>query len=350
MKMVNSIKNRQKKCMVSGCSGQDGSYLIELLLSRGYNVIGLIRRNSCPNSERYNLLCKIENENPNFQMEYFDLSDGCNINELLRKHNPDYFYNTAAMSHVFISFKTPESTINYNLLGVLRILEGIKTICPKCRFLQCSSSELFGISPPPQNENTKMLPQSPYSIAKLGAYHLVKLYRNAYGIFACNSICFNHESCRRTVNFVTRKITIGVANIVAGKQKKLILGNLNATRDWGHSIDYCKAMYMIINHNTPDDFVVSTDETHSIKEFVCDAFKLVGLNWKDYVETNDKFKRPAEVPALLGDSTKLQKTFGWKPEYTYKEIMKEMLEHDLKEQGIDSIEKAKEMMKNDSVE
>lgn len=249
-------------------------------------------------------------------------------------------------SHVSISFKTPESTLNYNLLGVLRILEAIKNFCPKCRFLQCSSSEQFGVSPPPQNEDTKMLPVSPYGISKLGSYHLVRLYRNAYGLFACNSICFNHESTRRTVNFVTRKITRGIARIVAGKQDKLVLGNLDAKRDWGDSRDYVNAMYRIINHDVPDDFVVSTNETHSIKEFVEDAFREVGLDWKDYVESSDKYKRPAEVPALLGDSTKLRNTFGWEPYYTYKMIIRDMLDSDLKEIAGMSLEEVRKKNEN----
>lgn len=331
------------KWIVSGATGQDGSNLIELLLSKGEEVIGLIRRNACPNSERYGLLLNLE-ENKGLTLEYFDLADSSNINNLINKYKPDYFINTAAMSHVAISFNTPESTINYNLLGVLRILEAIKNFSPKTKFLQCSSSEQFGITPPPQNEDSKMLPQSPYGIAKLGAYHLVRLYRNSYGLFACNSICFNHEGPRRTINFVTRKITTGISRIITGKQKKLILGNLSSCRDWGESRDYVKAMYLIITHNKPDDFVVATNETHSIKEFVKDAFELVGLNWEEYVESSDKYKRPAEVPALLGNPKKITEILNWKPEYNYKMIIKEMLEHDLKENGINSIEEAKEIV------
>jgi GDPmannose 4,6-dehydratase len=304
----------------------------------------LIRRNACPNSDRYDLLCNLEDENPDFKMEYFDLADAPNINALIQKYKPDYFFNTAAMSHVAISFNTPESTINYNLLGVLRILEAIKNFSPNTRFLQCSSSEQFGISPPPQNEETRMLPQSPYGIAKLASYNLVRLYRNAYGLFACNSICFNHEGPRRTVNFVTRKITRGIARIVNGEQSKLVLGNLDAKRDWGDSRDYVKAMELIINHDVPEDFVVSTEEAHSIKEFVKDAFEMVGLNWEDYVECSDKYKRPAEVPYLLGDSTKLRTTLGWKPEYDYKMIIKDMLESDLQEICGFGIENAKKVM------
>jgi GDPmannose 4,6-dehydratase len=323
--------SQMKLAMVSGCTGQDGSNLVELLLSKGYKVIGLIRRNSCPNSERYDMLCKLEEDNSDFKMEYFDLADAANINHLIQKYKPDYFFNTAAMSHVAISFNTPESTLNYNLLGVLRILEAIKNFSPSTRFLQCSSSEQFGITPPPQSELSRMQPQSPYGIAKLGAFHLIRLYRNAYGIFACNTICFNHEGPRRTVNFVTRKITRGIARIIAGKQNKLVLGNLAAKRDWGDSRDYVRAMEMVINHNVADDFVVATNETHSIAEFVKDAFEMVGLNHEDYVETSDKYLRPAEVPALLGDSTKLKSTFGWEPKYLYKDIIRDMLEHDLME-------------------
>lgn len=333
-----------KLAMVSGASGQDGSNLVELLLSNGYEVIGLIRRNSCPNSERYGLLVELEDKNDKFTLEYFDLSDAPNINNLIQKYKPDYFFNTAANSHVAISFNTPESTFNYNTLGVLRILEAIKNYSPNTRFLQCSSSEQFGISLPPQDESTPMLPQSPYGISKLASFNLVKLYRNAYGLFACNSICFNHEGPRRTINFVTRKITTGIAKIIAGKINKLVLGNLSAKRDWGDSRDYVRAMEMIINHDVPDDFVVATNETHSIEEFVKDAFELVGLDWKNYVEISDKYKRPAEVPALLGNPTKLVKTFGWKPTYTYKEVIRDMLEHDLKEICNMTIEQAKEII------
>jgi len=335
----------KKLAMVSGATGQDGSNLVELLLSKGYKVIGLIRRNSCPNSERYAMLCNLEDNTEDFNLEYFDLADAANINHLIQKYKPDYFFNTAAMSHVAISFNTPESTLNYNLLGVLRILEAIKNFSPTTRFLQCSSSEQFGITPPPQNEDTKMMPQSPYGIAKLGAFHLVRLYRNAYGLFACNSICFNHEGPRRTINFVTRKVTRGVARIVAGTHNKLVLGNLESKRDWGDSRDYVRAMELIINHSVPDDFVVSTGETHSIREFVKDAFAEVGLDYLNYVEESDKYKRPAEVPALLGDSTKLRTTLGWIETFKYSDIIKDMLNHDLQETAGLTLEQAKEKMK-----
>lgn len=289
---------------------------------------------------------KVNDNNDKKDLEWIEYDDYVYDIEVDEVHNFAIGLGNIVVhnSHVAISFNTPESTINYNLLGVLRILEAIKNFSPKTKFLQCSSSEQFGITPPPQNEDSKMLPQSPYGIAKLGAYHLVRLYRNSYGLFACNSICFNHEGPRRTINFVTRKITTGISRIITGKQKKLILGNLSSCRDWGESRDYVKAMYLIITHNKPDDFVVATNETHSIKEFVKDAFELVGLNWEEYVESSDRYKRPAEVPALLGNPKKITEILNWKPEYNYKMIIKEMLEHDLKENGINSIEEAKEIV------
>ncbi len=331
MEFISKMKN-MKTAIVSGATGQDGSFLIELLLEKGYKVIGLVRRASTPNTYRIEHLMKLEGSDDEcFQLKYWDLVDDSSIRNIIKEYQPDYFFNTAAMSHVAISFQTPIATTEYNAVGVLRILEAIKEIKPDCRFLQCSSSEMFGISPPPQNEDTPMLPQSPYGIAKLYAYHITRLYRNAYGLFACNSICFNHESTRRGINFVTRKITRQISEIVAGERSKVILGNLEAKRDWGSAKDYVQAMEMIINHDKPDDFVIATREAHSIKEYLSEVFDLLGLNWKDYVEISDRYKRPAEVPALLGNPTKIEKIIGWKPKVFFKELVKQMLAADLRE-------------------
>jgi len=337
-----------KIAIVSGITGQDGSFLAELLLKKGYQVIGLMRRASTPNDLRIKQLLDLEENRPDlFNMEYWDLIDDASIRNIIKKYQPTHFFNTAAMSHVAISFPTPIATGEYNGIGVLRILEAIKEIKPDCRFLQCSSSEMFGLTPPPQSETTAMKPSSPYGAAKLYAYHITRIYREGYGLFACNSICFNHEGSRRGINFVTRKITRSIAEIVDGKRTKITLGNLDAKRDWGSSKDYVQAMELIINHDKPDDFVIATGETFTIREYLAEAFNLLGLNWEDYVEISDKFKRPLEVPALLGDATKLLNTFNWKPKTMFKELVIEMLETDLKEIANCTIEQATQRMRKD---
>ena len=221
--------------------------------------------------------------------------------------------------------------MNFNALGPLRILEAIKDLKLKCKYYQASSSEMFGISPPPQNEDTTMLPISPYGIAKLAGYHLTRMYRKAYGIFACNGILFNHESPRRGLNFVTKKITRSIADILVGNREKIVLGNLDAKRDWGFSKEYVQAMWHILQHDKPDDFVVATKETHTVREFLEEAFNIFGLNWKDFVEISDNYKRPAEVPALLGDASKALKTLNWEPKTKFKDLVRLMLAADLKE-------------------
>ena len=322
----------KKVALIIGIGGQDGSYLAELLLSKGYLVRGIVRRASYPNTKRIDHL-DIYPETPDspFYLRYADLSDMISIINVLKEFQPDEIYNLGAQSHVGISFDNPESTINFNALGPLRILEAIRALGLKSKYYQASSSEMFGISPPPQNEETPMLPQSPYGIAKLTAYHLTKMYRNAYGIFASNGILFNHESDRRGLNFVTRKITLGVAKILVGEEKKLVLGNLDAKRDWGYSKEYVEGMWRILQHHEPDDFVISTEEAYTIREFVEEVFNLLELNWRDYVEISDRYKRPADVPSLLGDSSKAKRILGWKPKTKFKEIAKMMLASDLKE-------------------
>lgn len=334
-----------KVAVVSGVTGQDGSWLSELLLEKGYKVIGLMRRASTPNDYRLKVLNKVEEQMPDrFMCEYWDLIDDASIRNVIKKYQPTHFFNTAAMSHVAISFPTPIATAEYNAIGVLRILEAIRTEKPDCRFLQCSSSEMFGLSAPPQDELTRFMPSSPYGVAKVYGFHITRVYREAYNLFACNTICFNHEGTRRGVNFVTRKVTRNIAKIVKGDIKKFSLGNLDALRDWGSSKDYVKAMEMIINHDKADDFVVATRETHSIKEFLAEAFNQLGLNWEDYIEISDKYKRPLEVPALLGTPDKFEKTFNWSPPTKFKELIQEMLDNDLREIGINGIEKAREII------
>jgi GDPmannose 4,6-dehydratase len=362
--------NGKKIALIFGITGQDGSYLAEFLLSKGYLVRGVIRRSSFPNTKRIDHLDIYDEkygktESSPFFLLYGDLSDATSIRKVLEKVNPDEIYNLAAQSHVGISFECPESTINFNCLGPLRILESIKDLGLKCKYYQASSSEMFGVSPPPQNENTLMLPQSPYGIAKLAAYHLTKMYRKAYGIFACNGILFNHESPRRGVNFVTRKITTSISEIIVGKRDKIFLGNLEAKRDWGFSKEYIEAMWEIMQQDFPEDFVIATEETHTIREFLEESFNLLGLNWNEFVECAENYKRPAEVPALLGDPSKALSKLNWRPRTKFKELVKMMLVSDLKEalfnnRYIDNLnnsdefylEKAKEILKqkHDKVE
>ncbi len=325
----------QKVALITGIGGQDGSYLAEFLLEKGYKVRGIIRRASLPNTKRFeHLITKYgDSDDPNtlFSVKYADLTDAQSLRNVINKFKPDEIYNLAAQSHVGISFDNAESTLNINTLGVLRILEVLRQSYPHIKYYQASSSEMFGISPPPQSETTVMLPQSPYGIAKLAAYHLTRLYRNAYGIFACNGILFNHESPRRGYNFVTRKITKELARIVTGEIDKITLGNLDAKRDWGYSKEYIEAMWAILQQDKPDDFVIATEETHTVRDFLKEAFSLVGLNYEDYLIQSDKFHRPAEVPALLGDATKAKAKLKWNPKVKFKELTYMMVEADLKE-------------------
>lgn len=324
--------NGKKVAFITGIGGQDGSYLAEFLLSKGYLVRGITRRASLPNQTRIDHLDNYGRypDSPYYTI-YGDLSDASSIRNALGEFRPDEIYHLGAQSHVGISFQNPESTIDYNLLGTLRILEAIKDMKLNCRFYQASSSEMFGTSPPPQNEETPMFPQSPYGISKLAAYHLTKMYREAYGIFASNGILFNHESPRRGWNFVTRKITRELAKIIVGEKKKIILGNLDAKRDWGYSKEYVEAMWKILQHEKPDDFVISTNETHTVRDFIREAFNLFGLNFEDFVEINDQYKRPAEVPALLGDSSKAKKVIEWEPKTLFRDLVRIMVVSDLKE-------------------
>jgi len=325
----------RKVALITGIGGQDGSYLSEFLLSKGYIVRGIVRRASYPNTKRIDHLLKkyADDSDPHcpFILKYADLTDTSSIRNVLEQIQPDEIYNLAAQSHVGISFDNGESTLNIDSLGVYRLLDTLKKMNYKGKYYQASSSEMFGISPPPQNEQTPMLPQSPYGIAKLAAYHLTKLYRNAYGLFASNGILFNHESPRRGLNFVTKKITGELAEILVGERDKIILGNLDAKRDWGFSGEYVQAMWAIIQHDKPDDFVISTGETHTVREFLEECFNLIGQDYNKFLEYSDRYRRPAEVPVLLGDSTKARTILGWNPQIKFKELAKMMLAADLKE-------------------
>jgi GDPmannose 4,6-dehydratase len=319
-----------KKALISGATGQDGSYLAELLLSKGYEVHGIMRRSSVFNTERVDHLIDRYERKGLYNLHYADLTDYSSIKSVIELVKPNEFYNLGAMSHVAVSFHAAESTLNMNALGTYRVLDIIKNSFPKCRFYQASSSEMFGASPPPQNELTKFLPQSPYGISKVSAYYMTQYFRNAHHIFASNGILFNHESPRRGLNFVTRKITYNLAKIIAGQEKKILLGNLNTRRDWGFAGDYVRAMWMILQHNNPNDFVISTGENYSIKDFLETVFNLLNLNWKDFVIANTKrYMRSAEVVDLMGDSSKARKILKWKPEYSFKDLCKMMLESDL---------------------
>jgi len=316
-----------KTAMISGITGQDGSYLAELLLDKDYRVVGLKRRTSLLCTERIDGIY----DNPNFFLEYFDLNDvGC-MYRLLNKYKPDEFYNLAAQSHVRVSFDVPEDTVEGIAMGTLRLLNAVKEVSPHTRFYQASSSEMFGDNPEyPQNEDTTLMPASPYACAKVFAHNLIKNYRKSYGLFACSGILFNHESPRRGETFVTRKITLAVANIGYLQQDKLYLGNLDSKRDWGYAGDYVEAMWLMLQQDTPDDFVIATGQTHTVRDFLELAFEVAALGdpYK-YVEIDSRLFRPQEVPLLLGDYTKAKEKLGWEPKTNLRQLAKMMYDSDL---------------------
>lgn len=318
-----------KKAFITGINGQDGSYLAEYLLELGYEVHGTVRRNSTPENQD----TRIEKIHNKINTYYADLLDQGSIEQLLDKIQPDEIYNIAAQSHVRISFDIPQYTIQTNALGVINILEAYRRSCPTAKFYQASSSEMFGLSIEKDNfqrETTIMNPVSPYGCSKVFGYNIVRNYRRAYGLHATNGILFNHESPRRGSNFVTNKVAKAAARIKLGLQDKLELGNMDSYRDWGHSYDYVRAMHLMIQHDKPGDWVVSTMETHSVREMCELVFNYLGLDYKKYVIQNPKFLRPEELPYLKGDSTKIRTELGWEPTYTFKEMMEEMVEYWIK--------------------
>lgn len=318
----------KKKVVIIGASGQDGSYLCEYLLDLGYEVHGVIRRNSVTENQQSRL--ELVRGNSNFYSHYGDLLDPSSLDKILSQIKPDIIFNTGAQSHVRVSYDVPGFTLQTNGIGVFNLLESYKRFCPEAKFLQCSSSEMFGLTIEDdgfQRETTIMNPVSPYGCSKVLAYNLVRHYRRAYGLFATNSICFNHESSRRGSNFVTSKVVKSACMIKLGLLDKLEMGNMDSYRDWGHSKDYIRAMVAIVNHEIPDDFVVSTMETRSVREMCDVVFKYLGMNYQDYVVQNPIYLRPEELSYLKGDSTKIRTTLGWKPTYSFEEMMTEMTDH-----------------------
>ena len=324
-----------KTALITGITGQDGSYLTELLLGKGYCVHGLIRRSSSFNTGRLDPVYQDPHvESARLRLHYGDLSDSSMLASLIRRVEPQEIYHLGAQSHVRVSFDMPEYTADVSGLSCIRLLEAIRDAKVACRFYQASSSEMFGSSPPPQNENTPFAPRSPYAIAKLHAYWTTVNYRQGYGMFAVNGILFNHESERRGETFVTRKITRAVARIVAGRQKQLFLGNLDAQRDWGYAPDYVEAMWMMLQQDQPDDYVIATGESHTVREFLNTAFALVNLNPDEYVRIDPRYYRPTEVDALRGDSSKARGKLGWAPRTSFSELVRIMVEADLKAEGV----------------
>jgi GDPmannose 4,6-dehydratase len=321
-----------KTALVTGITGQDGSYLSEYLLDQGYKVVGLYRRSSTNNTSRINHILN----HPNLSMEEFDLTDPSGCNRIINNYKPNEFYNLAAQSHVGTSFIQPTTTFEINAVGVINILESIRNLSPDTKFYQASTSEMFGRNYQDKNgikyqdEKTQMLPQSPYGIAKLASYHMLQIYRSSYNIFGCSGILFNHESPRRGENFVTRKITKYLAELIKKKRNdKLHLGNLDAYRDWGHAKDYIVAMHLMLQNDKPDDYVVATGETHSVREFVSKAFGRFDLDYNDYVVIDPQFYRPAEVDYLMGDPSKAKAVLGWNNNISFNDLINDMIECDL---------------------
>ena len=315
-----------KKALITGISGQDGSYLAEYLLSLGYDVYGIVRRHSVAENQQYRI-DKIKND---LTMFYGDMLDQTSLEKIMTEVKPDEIYNLAAQSHVRISYDIPQFTVQTNSVGVVNVLEAYRRLCPEAKFYQASSSEMFGLTIEDdefQRETTIMNPVSPYGCAKVFSYNIVRHYRRAYGLHACNGILFNHESPRRGSNFVTSKVVKTACMIRLGMTDKLELGNMDSFRDWGHSKDYVRAMHAIVNHDVADDFVVSTMETRSVREMCEVVFSHLDLDYRDFVTQNPKYLRPEELPYLKGDSTKMRTAFGWKPSYTFEELMHEMTDH-----------------------
>ncbi|MBY4225582.1 GDP-mannose 4,6-dehydratase [Rhodococcus fascians] len=319
-----------KRALITGITGQDGSYLAELLLSKGYEVHGLIRRSSTFNTSRIDHLYQDPHEkDARLFLHYGDLSDGARLVTLLTEIQPDEVYNLGAQSHVRVSFDEPEHTGNTTGVGSIRLLEAVRLAGLQCRFYQASSSEMFGATPPPQNEDTPFYPRSPYGAAKVYAYWVTKNYREAYGIFAVNGILFNHESPRRGETFVTRKITRAVARIKAGLEQNIYMGNLDAIRDWGYAPEYVEGMWRMLQVDEPDDFVLATGGNFSVKDFLVVAFERAGLDWEKHVKFDERYLRPTEVDALIGDASKAEAKLGWKATVQTPELAKIMVDADI---------------------
>ena len=327
---LNPTDGTGKKALITGITGQDGSYLAELLLEKGYEVHGIIRRSSQFNTGRIDHLYQDPHEdNPRLFLHYGDLTDGSRLVTLLNKVQPDEVYNLAAQSHVRVSFDEPEFTGLTTGVGSTRLLEAIRMIGLDCRYYQASSSEMFGATPPPQNEDTPFWPRSPYGVAKVYAYWMTRNYREAYDMFAVNGILFNHESPRRGETFVTRKITKAVADIVAGKQDALYLGNLDAVRDWGYAKEYVEAMWLMLQHDEPLDYVVATNTAYTVRDFLQFSFEHVGLDYEKYVRFDSRYLRPAEVDALIGDPTRCREKLGWTPSTLTPDLARLMVDADV---------------------
>jgi GDPmannose 4,6-dehydratase len=327
----------RQTALITGITGQDGSYLAELLLEKGYAVHGLVRRSSSLNRSRIEHLRRglgAVGKGSCLDLHYGDLTDSDSLNRLIQTIRPDEVYNLAAQSHVQISFEQPVYTGDVDALGATRVLETIRTAKLPTRFYQASTSEMFGGAPPPQNESTPFHPRSPYAVAKMYACWMTTIYRDAYGLFACNGILFNHESPRRGENFVSRKVTRGVASAVA-KGTKLPLGNLEARRDWGHARDYVRSMWLMLQQDTPDDYVIGTGTSRSVRDLLDVAFGMAGLDWHKFVETDPSLKRPAEAHDLVADPRKARDKLSWKPATTFEDMIREMLEADLIAAGLD---------------
>ncbi len=333
---------QQKRALITGITGQDGSYLSEFLLEQGYEVHGIIRRTSTFNTDRIDHIYEDPHrEEAKLFLHYGDLTDGTTLRRILEEVQPVEIYNLGAQSHVRVSFDSPEYTVDAVGMGTLRILEAIRDYQQRTgievRFYQAGSSEMFGlVQAVPQKETTPFYPRSPYACAKVYGHWQTVNYRESYNMFACNGILFNHESPRRGETFVTRKITRAVARIIAGKQKKIYMGNLDSKRDWGYAKDYVRAMWMMLQQEQPDDYVIATNETHSVREFLELAFNYVNLDWQEYVEFDQRYLRPAEVDLLIGDSTKARTQLGWTPSVTFEQLVALMVEADLQALGLTS--------------
>jgi GDPmannose 4,6-dehydratase len=318
-----------KKALVTGVTGQDGSYLAELLLEKGYEVYGVVRRSSSFNTERLEGIYQDPHSSDyRLRLVYGDLEDGSGLANIVKRIQPNEIYNLGAQSHVRVSFDMPEYTASSVAMGTLRLLEAVRELGAGCRFYQASSSEMFGSAQPPQSERTAFQPRSPYACAKVFAHQLCQNYRDAYGLFICCGILFNHESPRRGIPFVTRKITRAAARIKHGLDKKLFLGNLDAKRDWGYAKDYVEAMWLMLQHDTPDDYVIATGESHSVRDCLDVAFGTLGLNWQQYVELDPRYLRPTEVDHLHGDASKAREKLGWKPRVGFRELIEMMVRAD----------------------